>query len=661
MKNVHRWVLVGLLVQLAVGGACSPGVQGSQAPGADVPGTPVAPPAPVLAGPITFADVSAAAGIDDVGISFGASAGDVDGDGWVDIFTGGHYEAHPRLWHNQQDGTFVDVTAQLMQPIPNGDLHGAQWVDIDNDGRQELVLMRGANYGMTPTPKLLYMQCGNQLLDVAGNCGLDVPEMRARTPLAVDYDRDGRIDLFLTAMLRPDGHTPPSLYRQVTDGYFADTGPAIGFDLQSPTSFAVLGDLDGDHRSDVLFHAYPTRAFSLGGSAIVDITPTIGLPSTPTMQDAVIADFTGDGENEIYVARDRDGSAFHREGDRTLEFRAVVSGSEHQVRFPVGTSHVLYFDWGPPSTWPPSTVFVGANGYHPIGNAIGLDPTDPSNTGTVPHNAGQDTGIYIGWDPTTNEWSVACSAPVWAEALMRAIASAPIQVPYAVGFNPSAPTPSDRLLVRTNGQYIDAAAAAGIPSWLCGRSVVAADFDNDMDLDLYVVTSTPSRNTDNVLLENDGTGCFSAIPAGPAAGSSYGIGDSAITLDYDRDGFVDLFLVNGGSTAFRQSGVPGAFGDDGPAQLLRNVTANGNHWLAIDLVGTISNRDAIGARIKLRAGGRGQVREQGGGMHRYSQNHGIHFGLGDNTTADVIEVHWPSGRRTTLHGVAADQYLTVIE
>ncbi len=89
---------------------------------------------------------------------------------------------------------------------------------------------------------------------------------------------------------------------------------------------------------------------------------------------------------------------------------------------------------------------------------------------------------------------------------------------------------------------------------------------------------------------------------------------------------------------------------------------NGNHWIEIDLEGTRSNRDGIGARVEVTAGGVTQTRLQDGGVHERSQNHSrLHFGLGPNSQIDRLTIHWPSGVVQQLSGVAADQLLRVQE
>src|SRR5205814_2257304 len=99
-----------------------------------------------------------------------------------------------------------------------------------------------------------------------------------------------------------------------------------------------------------------------------------------------------------------------------------------------------------------------------------------------------------------------------------------------------------------------------------------------------------------------------------------------------------------------------------PPSLLRNDTRNGNHWLKLKLVGTRSNRSAIGATVVLTATGRRQRQDVLSQSSFYSQSDlRLHFGLGQGNRADTVEIRWPSGTVQTLREVPADQILTVRE
>ena len=120
----------------------------------------------------------------------------------------------------------------------------------------------------------------------------------------------------------------------------------------------------------------------------------------------------------------------------------------------------------------------------------------------------------------------------------------------------------------------------------------------------------------------------------------------ACFADYDNDGKIDAFVVNLGA----------------PATLLHDVTQNNNHWLTVKLKGKKSNRDGIGARLELIAGGRKQMAERIAGSSYLSQDDGrIHFGLGSVSKADKLTIHWPSGQQQVLENPPIDRILNVEE
>ncbi len=148
----------------------------------------------------------------------------------------------------------------------------------------------------------------------------------------------------------------------------------------------------------------------------------------------------------------------------------------------------------------------------------------------------------------------------------------------------------------------------------------------------------------NCLFRNDGDGTFTDTAYVDGA-DRIEDGRGIAVFDYDQDGALDLVLRN----------------YDQPAQLLRNRGGAG-HWLELKLVGVRSNRDAVGARVTVRAGGRRQVREVHAGSGYLSGSSLVqHFGLGRATRIDSLEVRWPSGRRTRIGPLEADQQLLLSE
>ncbi|MCC6649802.1 MAG: CRTAC1 family protein [Candidatus Eisenbacteria bacterium] len=170
------------------------------------------------------------------------------------------------------------------------------------------------------------------------------------------------------------------------------------------------------------------------------------------------------------------------------------------------------------------------------------------------------------------------------------------------------------------------------------------DFDNDGDQDCYV---TNAQTFAAKYYRNDG-GTFTSLAMGTLTGNGPHWGATA--GDYDGDGAVDLY-VNGNATAHG---------------LYRNTTAGAHHWLDVKLRGTISNRSALGARVRVRSMVGGSPRWQMRHVSAQNSFNGMsrldpHFGLAEGGVVDTLVVEWPSGMRSTLTGVAADQTIEVIE
>ena len=241
----------------------------------------------------------------------------------------------------------------------------------------------------------------------------------------------------------------------------------------------------------------------------------------------------------------------------------------------------------------------------------------------------------------------------------------------------------------TNGIMVTEQAASQGTSW--------GDYDNDGYLDMFV--ANPINGLKNFLYHNNGDGSFSKITTGPVVADTFG--SCGVWADYDNDGFLDLFIANRSirNSLFHNNGdgtftkitdvVPAIdpnnsfsaawadYDNDGfPDLFVSNVgtynnflyhnDGNANNWLTIKCEGRISNRAAIGAKVRLRAtiGGRSmwQLREISGGGGLGSQNDlRAQFGLGDATTAERVRIEWPSGIVQELSNVDAKQFLTIIE
>jgi hypothetical protein len=198
-----------------------------------------------------------------------------------------------------------------------------------------------------------------------------------------------------------------------------------------------------------------------------------------------------------------------------------------------------------------------------------------------------------------------------------------------------------------DGTFVDVTDAAGVADGSWGWGSCFADFDNDGDLDIFHVNgySGPDFSNDlSRLFVNQGDGTFieEAIARGIEDDRQ---GRGVVCFDHDRDGDLDLFIANNFAAP----------------RLYRNDGGNLNHWLAVRLQGEAPNTEGIGARLELEnMAGVVLVREMHCGSNYVSQNpSSVHFGLGTATSARTLDVTWPDGQRSRVAGPAADRELAV--
>ncbi|MGB3405388.1 MAG: CRTAC1 family protein [Microcoleaceae cyanobacterium] len=614
---------------------------------------------------IRFTENTNSAGIEFVeGISFGASWGDFNQDTLPDIWVSNHFEPIS-LYLNQGDGTFINIAPDVFEENlqPATDTHGAAWADFDNDGDSDIIQYVGAGEGKGSGANLLFLNEGTEeetdgsLRDVAVELGVDYPLSRSRTPNWFDIDQDGKLDAVISTPSRPDRQAPPTIFRQTETG-FEDVGEAVGFDLSS-SDFTMITDLYNDDRPE-LFSSRGGRVtvFEISENPLEEPLQRVDDPifsGLRAVEDIAFADFNNDQLVDIYLTRaGMGGIGLTQFADNGVKASLNPEAEEDGLQF--NTSGDISFTFRSGDIDAQQNVYIGETGINPESFEFTLSPDNPDVVGILPHDVpGEQESVYIGYDPEQQLWQVLYSQPTRGMLRVQIDAEESISNLTALGFNPEPEPLDDILLINTGDGFEDASDAAGLDEIsIAGRNVTTGDFDNDGDTDVYVVATRASGNLANVLLENQGDATFLSVPeTGGASGTALGVGDSVATADYNLDGFLDLFVTN--------ALFPGVLASDGPDQLFQNQ-GNDNAWLLIDLLGTESNRDGVGAQVWLTSDGVTQLREQNNGIHRRSQNHQrLHFGLGENQTIDELLIQWPSGIEQRLENIAANQILQVSE
>jgi hypothetical protein len=480
---------------------------------------------------------------------------------------------------------------------------GAAWGDYDNDGWLDLYV---TDY--MGTSHLYRNNRDGTFTDVAGRAGVAHPPRHTTSATFVDYDNDGWLDLYVGV-----AYGPNVLYHNNRDGTFTDVTAHSGLGDSGRTLSTAWADYDGDGYLDVFVANYPEEA--------VTFDPN----STP-------------GENTQHVMRmprpqDR---LYHNNGDGTFSDVTPQLGFVPTRGF--GFSAV-WFDFnrdGRPDLY------------------VAYDFGQVIQPNTLWRNDGP--GGPTGWRFAQVEQA----AGVASKANCMGVASGDYDNDGWLDLAVSNIGPNFLYHNERGASFRELAAGAHVtyhnqvidnamdPSMTWG--VDFADFNNDGWLDLYIVAGAMDYEhvpQPNLLFMNNYRGGFIDVSAASGTNDP-GQGRSVAVGDYDGDGWLDMFVANYGQ----------------PPLLYRNVGGGSrNGWVRLKLEGTQSNRDAVGARVTLFAGGmRPQTREVQIGQGLGScDDTALHFGLGRATRVDRVEIRWPSGQRQILRNLAPNRVVRVKE
>ncbi|MGC1507012.1 Calx-beta domain-containing protein [Ketobacter sp.] len=609
---------------------------------------------------VEFTEISpSVSGLNYVGESWGASWGDFNGDGYPDIYSSNH-RARPSIWRNNGDGTFTDIVIQFDKSrtwldFPFTDTHGGAWGDFDNNGTQDLLVLTGVNF-----PAALFVNDGAGVTTDETAARSFPDDKEGRTATWFDYDNDGLLDVVIN-------NRAPNLFLRQSAGSFSDITPTVG--LQSfRTNYGILSDLDQDDSMELFAIGdgdFPEKVYKTDTVPFFDITES--LPFSGLVVDAAIADFNNDLMPDILLVRGNlrpnqtlkvvDGDV----GEPDI-IEAWLAGGE------ISGERGLEFQASGPITVTVDTqlglpkFFIGSGGYRPTAKTFTLDPAVAADQGISFHDENLDQGFYMGYDTASGSWKLWLSPASSSTRAYIIIEGVDMTDPVAMNLTTGDYDIAPKLFLNVGGGGFTDTSGIGLSTPVSCVATTVGDFDNDMDLDIYMVCRNGIENISNKFYMNLGDGSFvdvsgygaeGAIGAGLPSGA--GVGENVIAADYDVDGWLDLYVLNGLLMNPIRVG--------GPDQLFRNTSFNTstNRWIELDLQGTISNRDAIGSKVIVTAGGVSQLREQGGHFHRWSQNHSrLHIGLGQNDLAN-IEVRWPNGEIDVFTDVSANNLYKITQ
>ncbi|HAB17974.1 MAG TPA: FG-GAP-like repeat-containing protein [Verrucomicrobiota bacterium] len=458
-----------------------------------------------------------------------------------------------------------------------------------------------------------------------------------------DYDNDGWIDLFVC-----NADTSHFLYRNNGDGTFARI--TSGSLINAGSAFGVAwGDYDNDGNLDIFLSGgngvpptIPNRLFHNEGDGRLTKIKTGPLVTQLLKSHAGIwADFDNDGLIDLFVVNYFSSSPKVPVQDNYLYWNR---GNGAFDRSSFGAKPLANG-----SSWNAAAADFNNDGWTDLFVPQG-GRTGAQNGLLYLNNRDGSFTFQTNSVASTNRANSVASA--WGDYDNDGFPDLFVTNFYG----------QDNFLYHNNGDGTFTQVTNSPVTLASGGSVGCAwgDYDNDGWLDLFVanlgpvnpLTNDSIAPAGNFLYHNNGDGTFTKVTAGSLVNElSYSNG--CAWADYDNDGFIDLFVCNRAEVA------------RGDNFLYRN-NGNRNNWINVRLVGTVSNRAAIGAKVRVQATIDGksfwQMREISGGSNFGSQNElRANFGLGDATNVDQVRIEWPSGIVQTLTNVTAKQFLTVAE
>ncbi len=497
-----------------------------------------------------------------------------------------------------------------------------------------------------------------------------------------DYNNDGYVDLYVVNgstienLLNPSHvKAPPHnyLFRNNGDGTFTDVTHQAGVEGHGWGFGAVAADYNNDGFVDLFVYNYGPNILyrNNGDGTFTDVTASAGVAGNNLVWSAGAAfgDYDNDGYLDLYVSGYIDFDLHNppQPGNLYCTYRQKPV----QVCGPRGLK-------GAPDAL-----------YHNNGDGTFTDVTERAGV--------TDKKLLYGFSVIFED----LDGDGWPDIVVS---------------NDSGPNYFYHN--KGDGTFEEIGAIAGIAYNSEGQEqanmgIAVGDYDHDGRMDMFITTFAQDNKT---LFHNDGNGTFTDLsyPSGLGEATIPFLGMATFFMDYNNDGWADLFCVNGhlypevdrlfndehyfqhpqlfenlgngkfrdvsqevGLTAMQLGGRAGALCDydndggldvaittiDGRVLLLRNEGGSAaGHWLQVKTIGTKSNRDGIGALVKVVAGNLTQYdRVRAGGNWLSCNDMRLHFGLGENQEVDLIEVHWPSGAVDRLSHVSANQTIGIQE
>ena len=484
----------------------------------------------------------------------------------------------------------------------------------------------------------------------------------------LDYNNDGLLDIYLvsyTQVSGPDAGTRPrdALYRNNGDGTFTDVSEAAGIDNRIAGMGIASGDYNNDGYADIYITGYGASRLYRNNrdGTFTDVTEKAGVNNKLWGAGAAFFDADGDGYLDLFVCNYLDFDPAGKVPCDMFEGRPYCYISKFK-----GQPPVLYRN-NRDGTFTDVSAKAGIAGHRAKG--LGVVAFDYDGDGRVDIFQANDSDpnflFHNNGDGTFTEVALEAECALDPNGAVRGgmgVDAEDLDGDGRLDLFVTNFSQQTNAFWHNNGDgtftemtYEMGLGKVSLPT--SGFGTRFFDYNDDGLVDLFVLNGHPFEPIQKVfpettyaeppfLFENTGRGMRDVAAEHGTALKKHYLGRGLAVGDIDNDGDPDLLLMNAGE----------------PPVLLRNDGGNRNNWLGLKLVGSKSNRDAVGARVTIKVGAARHVKQVLGGTSYLSASDArLLWGLGAATKVDEVEVRWPSGTLTKLKDVAANRYLVVRE